>query len=450
MNNNLQKDKRSGFSMWLLIWGLGLAGQICWNMENQWFNTFVYAKIAKDPKIITGMLICSAAATTFATFFFGTWADRTGKRRTFISFGYILWGIFTIAFGLTQFISHDQYLLMAASVVLADTVMSFFGSMGNDAGFNTWTNDIMTDKNRGGIGAALATQPVLGTILGTVIGGMLVGENDNYMRLFVVMGVFVIIFGFVSLFALNKKDDVEPSVRGSFWQQFASVFNFRKFFAQKELVLVNIGVSLFFIGFNVYFAYMGNYIIYYLGYSADQMGIIEAVPLMLAMLTAVPIGILINKNKHPYLALASVVVNIIGLLILYSITEADVNPDSIFDLRIWLGIFVVGVGYVGILQTTKVWTKQLYPKDAKGQFEGIWILFFVLIPMIGGSLIGQKVVSSSNASFMDEVSGQWQYIPNGNIFIVGAAVILLSAIPFALTARLHKARIAATKEEKGM
>lgn len=450
MNNNLQKDKRSGFSMWLLIWGLGLAGQICWNMENQWFNTFVYAKIAKDPKIITGMLICSAAATTFATFFFGTWADRTGKRRTFISFGYILWGIFTIAFGLTQFISHDQYLLMAVSVVLADTVMSFFGSMGNDAGFNTWTNDIMTDKNRGGIGAALATQPVLGTILGTVIGGMLVGENDNYMRLFVVMGVFVIIFGFVSLFALNKKDDVEPSVRGSFWQQFASVFNFRKFFAQKELVLVNIGVSLFFIGFNVYFAYMGNYIIYYLGYSADQMGIIEAVPLMLAMLTAVPIGILINKNKHPYLALASVVVNIIGLLILYPITEADVNPDSIFDLRIWLGIFVVGVGYVGILQTTKVWTKQLYPKDAKGQFEGIWILFFVLIPMIGGSLIGQKVVASSNASFMDEVSGQWQYIPNGNIFIVGAAVILLSAIPFALTARLHKARIAATKEEKGM
>ena len=428
--------------MWLLIWGLGLAGQICWNMENQWFNTFVYAKIAKDPKIITGMLICSAAATTFATFFFGTWADRTGKRRTFISIGYILWGIFTIAFGLTQFISHDQYMLMAVSVVLADTVMSFFGSMGNDAGFNTWTNDIMTDKNRGGIGAALATQPVLGTILGTVIGGMLVGENDNYMRLFVVMGVFVIVFGIISLFALNKKDDVEPSVRGSFFSQFASVFNFKRFFAQKELVLVNIGVSLFFIGFNVYFAYMGNYIIYYLGYTADQMGIIEAVPLLLAMLTAIPIGILINKNKHPYLALASIVINVIGLLILFPIKAESIDVNSLFNLRIWLGIFIVGVGYVGILQTTKVWTKQLYPKDAKGQFEGIWILFFVLIPMIGGSLIGQAVVSSSNASFMDEVSGQMQYIPNGNIFIVGAAVIVLSAIPFFFTARLHKKRVA--------
>ena len=442
MNGGLQKKQRSGFSMWLLVWGLGLAGQICWNMENQWFNTFVYSKIGKDPSIITGMLICSAAATTFATFFFGTWADRTGKRRLFISAGYILWGIFTIAFGLTQFISRDLYMLMAVSVVLADTVMSFFGSMGNDAGFNTWTNDIMTDKNRGGIGAALATQPVLGTILGTVVGGLLVGENDNYMRLFVVMGVFVIVFGIISLFMLNKNDDVAPSVKGSFWRQFMSVFNFKRFFKLKALLLVHIGISVFFIGFNVYFAYMGNYIIHYLGYSADMMGIIEAVPLVLAMLTAIPIGILINKNKHPYLALASAAVNIIGLLIIFPVKPADVDVSQLFNLRVWLGIFVVGVGYVGILQTTKVWAKQLYPKDAKGQFEGIWILFFVLIPMIGGSLIGQAVVKTGGEQFLDTVSGQMQYIPNGNIFIVGAAIIALSVIPFIMTIKYHKKRTA--------
>ncbi len=437
--NTLQK-KRSGFSMWLLVWGLGLAGQICWNMENQWFNTFVYAKIGKDPSIITGMLICSAAATTFSTFFFGTWADRTGKRRTFISWGYILWGIFTIAFGLTQFISKELYLLLAVSVVLADTVMSFFGSMGNDAGYNTWMNDIMTDKNRGQIGAALATQPVLGTIIGTVVGGLLVGENDNYMLLFVVMGVFVILFGLLSMLTLNKNDDVTPNKDGGFWHQFFSVFNFKRFFKLKELVLVHVAIAVFFIGFNVYFAYIGNYLIYYLGYSADMMGIIEAVPLVLAMLTAIPIGILINKNKHPYISIAAVLINIIGLLILFPIKAADVDPTAIFNLRIWLGIFVVGVGYVGILQTTKVWAKQLYPANAKGQFEGIWILFFVLIPMIGGSLIGQAVVKTSGETFLEEASGQMQYVPNGNIFIVGAAVVLLSLIPIILTIKHHKAR----------
>ncbi len=443
MQSAATKAQRTGFRAWLLVWGLGLAGQICWNMENQWFNTFVYAKIGKDPSIITGMLICSAAATTFATFFFGTWADRTGRRRSFIAWGYILWGVFTIAFGLTQFISRELYLLMAASVVLADTVMSFFGSMGNDAGFNTWTNDIMTDRNRGQIGAALATQPVLGTILGTVVGGLLVGENDDYMRLFVVMGVFVIVFGVISLFALNKKDDVAPSVRGSFWRQFLSVFNFRKFFALKELVWVNVGVAVFFIGFNVYFAYIGNYLIYYLGYTADMMGVIEAVPLVLAMLTAIPIGVLINKNKHPIIALASIAVNIAGLLILFPVKAENVDPRQIFHPVLWLGIFVVGVGYVGILQTTKVWTKQLYPADAKGQFEGIWILFFVLIPMIGGSLIGQAVVKTGGETFVNAESGLTEYVPNGSVFIVGAAVILLSVIPFLLAARYHRQRRAA-------
>lgn len=439
--SNLQKGKASGFRMWTLVWGLGLAGQICWNMENQWFNTFVYTKIGKDPSIITGMLICSALATTFATFFFGTWADRTGKRRTFISLGYILWGIFTICFGLTEFISKDLYVLAGISVVLADTVMSFFGSMGNDAGFNTWTTDILTDNNRGQIGAALATQPVLGTILGTVVGGLLVGEDNNYMRLFITMGVFVIIFGIISFVFLNKNDDVEPSKRGSFFKQFISVFNFKEFFKLKELVWVNIAVAVFFIGFNVYFAYIGNYIIYYLGYTADMMGIIEAVPLVLSMLTAIPASYLINKNKHVPLSIFAIIINIIGLIVLAPITPDMIDNTKIFDFRLWLGIFLVGVGYVTILQTTKVWTKQLYPENSKGQFEGIWILFFVLIPMIGGSFIGEAVVKTSGEVILNELSGQTEYIPNGNIFFVGAIVILLSMLPVIMTRKYNKKRI---------
>lgn len=427
------EKKRSAFKMWLLVWGLGLAGQICWNMENQWFNTFVYSKIGKDPSIITGMLICSALATTFSTFFFGTWSDRTGKRRHLISFGYILWGIFTIAFGLTEFISKDMYVFLAVMVVLADTVMSFFGSMGNDSGFNTWTNDIMTDSNRGGIGAALATQPVLGTILGTVVGGLLVGSDDNYMRLFLVMGAFVIVFGIISFFALSPADDVEPHKDGSFWHQFMTVFNFKRFFSLRELVFVNVGVCIFFIGFNVYFAYLGNYLIHFLGYTADIMGIVEAVPLVLAMLTAIPASKFINGGKAAQVAIFGVVVNVIGTLITYFVRPSEVDPTKFFNFHVFIGILVVGIGYIALLQSTKIWAKQLYPKDAKGQFEGIWVLFFVLFPMIGGSLIGEAVVKTGGETFIDEVSGQMQYIPNQNIFLVGGLVCLLAVVPFIMT-----------------
>lgn len=100
-----KNNAKSGIGFWLLIWLLGLAGQLCWNMENQWFNTFVYAKIAKDPTIISWMLAISAAATTVSTFLFGCVSDRKGNRKTLVSVGYILWGIFTIIFGTTEFMN---------------------------------------------------------------------------------------------------------------------------------------------------------------------------------------------------------------------------------------------------------------------------------------------------------------------------------------------------------
>ncbi|MCR4798120.1 MAG: MFS transporter [Lachnospiraceae bacterium] len=426
------KEKMSGVKMWTLIWGLGLAAQICWNIENSWFNTFVYAKIGKYPEIITGMLICSAAATTFSTFFFGTWSDRIGKRKIFISAGYVLWGIFTIAFGLTEFISRDLFLFTAVSVVLADTVMSFFGSMANDAGYNAWCNDIMTDDNRGQIGASLATQPVIGTILGTVVGGMLIGSDDNYMRLFLVIGGAIILFGILSFFAMGENGSIEPSVRGSFWEQFLSVFDFRSLVKNRELFLVHVALAIFFVGFNTYFAYIGNYLIYYLGFTADQIGIIEAIPLVLAMLFSIPVSGLLNKNHHVSVAFGAVLTNFAGLMILYPVKAAQVDASAIFapsNIRLFLGIFVLGVGYIAFLQTMKVWAKQLYPADSRGQFEGIWILFFVLIPMVGGSLLGQTVVKTSGETFVNAESLQTEYIPNGNIFLVGGLFVLLSLLP---------------------
>ena len=65
-------------------------------------------------------------------------------------------------------------------------------------------------------------------------------------------------------------------------------------------------------------------------------------------------------------------------------------------------------------------------------------MFFVLLPMIGGSIIGQAVVKTGGETFMDEISGQMQYIPNQNIFLVGGLVCLLAIIPFALTLRKKK------------
>src|SRR5690606_36359901 len=149
-------------------------GQICWNIENSWFNTFVYDKIAKDPSIIAWMVGVSAIVSTLTTFLIGTWSDRIGRRKPFIAIGYICWGIFTIAFGATEFLPKNPIIVAIVFVVAADAVMSFFGSMGNDAGFSPWTTDISNPSNRGKLGGALAVMPVLATIFGAIVSGMLV------------------------------------------------------------------------------------------------------------------------------------------------------------------------------------------------------------------------------------------------------------------------------------
>ena len=440
-----KKRAGSGFYFWLLVWSLGLAGQLCWNMENQWFNTFVYTKIAKDPTIISWMVAISATATTISTFLFGCVADRRGKRRPFIAVGYILWGIFTIVFGLTEFLSGGlsgetgALVAVGFAVVAADAVMSFFGSMGNDIGYNAWINDNMNDKNRGQLGAALAVQPVLGTIVGTVAGGMLVGADNNYIRLFVVMGGIVILLGVLCLFTLKEAPELKPSVKGSFSHQFFSIFNVREYMKLKELVMVNLTLAVYFISFNVYFAHLGNYMIYYLGFTADIMGYIEGLALGLAMLATIPASGLINKGKSPMLTAVSVVISCIGLILLgFGVSPASVDPTTLWNPFLLFSIFLVGLGYVLFLQTITVWSKQLYPEDARGQFEGIRILFFVLIPMIIAPLISNPIIKKNGAVLND--FGIQEFLPNDVLFRVSSVLVLLTFIPLFFAWKHYKKR----------
>ena len=441
----MKTKKRSNLTFWLLVWGLGIAGQLCWNMENQWFNTFVYAKIAKDPTIISWMVGVSAAATTVSTFLFGCVSDRLGKRKILVAVGYILWGIFTILFGLTQFLSPGAGAALFAvgfAVVAADAVMSFFGSMGNDIGLNAWVNDHMHDGNRGQLGAALATQPIIGTIVGTVVGGMLVGSDDNYMRLFLVMGLAVIAFGIYCLAAMKDSPDLKPSRRGSFGNQFFSIFDFRAYLQNRELAWVNLALAVFFIAFNLYFTHIGNYMIYYLGFAPDMMGYIEGIALILAMLFTIPGTRLLNRGMAPGLCLAATVINSLGVATLgFFVRPESVNPVSAWNPVLLAGVFLMGLGYVVFLQSITVWSKQLYPEDARGQFEGIRILFFVLIPMVIAPLISNPIIKKSG-EFVDE-NGFTAYLPTHTLLLVGAGLVLLTIFPILKAREYRQKRTAA-------
>lgn len=453
-----QRTKQGNAGFWTLMWGLGLAGQLCWNMENQWFNTFVYAKIAKDSSIVTWMVITSALITTISTFVFGTLSDRTGSRRRFVSIGYIVWGVGTILFGCTEFIAGGSVgaagkaaAWAAVLVVLADDVMSFFGSMANDAGFNAWSNDMTNDKNRGQVGAVLAVQPVIGTIAGTVLGGLLIGANDNYQRLFWCMGLFVIGSGVCSLLFLRDAPALRPNNNGTLRNQLSQIFYFKGFLAQKELVLACVTTTLFFIPFNIYFVHMGNWMIYRMGFTPDSMGIVQGLGLVLAMLFVVPGIALINKKRIPLAAGAAVVLNLAGLwaMVLF-VQPGSVNPEQVFSLAnvpLLCAVFLVGAGYVLVTQSMTVWVKQLYPEESRGQFEGVRVLFFTLLPMFVGTLLGNLIVKNG-AGTVKNSYGITENIPTEAIYLWAAVLVVFTFVPLFFAARLYRKRVARSAEEQ--
>ena len=448
----MKEKKSSAFRFWALVWGLGIIGQLVWNIENQWFNTFVYAKIAKDPTIISWMVAISAIATTISTFVFGTMSDRKGRRKTFIGFGYILWGIFTILFGTTEFITGGKgaataklLVLAATAVVLADALMSFFGSMGNDAGFNAWLNDNMNEKNRSAIGAALATQPILGTIVGVVVGGMLIGESDNYMRLFVVEGGLAIVFGLLAFLFMKDAPTLTPNRQGSFSRQLFSGFDFKALLKRRELLWVFLVLCVYFIGFNVYYPHVGNYMIYYLGFSPDDIGIIQGIALLLGMVSVIPASMLLNRNKFAPAAALAVLLSLVGVGMLGIFGRPEnVDPNTILNWTLLIGLFFFGCGYIMFMQVTSVWMKQLFPQEAKGQFEGFRIIFFVLIPWVVSPFIANPIIKR-NGEILDQ-NGLPAYLPTHVLFLISTVLILLTFVPLVFAARHRRQRLEAAPE----
>lgn len=414
---------------WVLIWVLGMAGQICWNIENSWFNTFVYRKIAPDPAIVAWMVGVSAVVSTFCTFLIGTAGDRLGKRRPFIAWGYILWGLFTIAFGITEFLPKNPLWLAASCVVLADAVMSFFGSMGYDGAFNPWTTDISNEKNRGKVSGALAVMPVFATIFGAIVSGIIIDALD-FFAFFTIMGGLVSVMGIVCLFTLRDAPTLAPNrAEGGFWRQFFSVFDWHIVGRNRELFWVFLVMTVYFIGFNVYFPYITVYFTDNLGMDYTLTGIVQGVGLLSAAAFTIPAAKWIDRGRCAAVIAVAVAVNLFGLA-LVSFTNA--LPVLL------LGVFGAGFGYILVLQALTAWIKNLYPEEQRGQFEGVKQLFFVCVPMIAGPSLATPVINTLGVQKV--VNGVSGMIPGSSLFLISGLVTALCLLPLIPAARLERAR----------
>ena len=153
MADKSKTGKLSGRLLFNLIL-FGLIGQIAWNVENMYFNTFLYNSIYKgasqaaiDGSInvidaVSKMVAYSAITAMLTTLIMGALSDRKGSRKRFISVGYIIWGVIIAGFGIISrdnvsalFGISDAAKVLTTTVwivIVLDMVMTFVGSTAND------------------------------------------------------------------------------------------------------------------------------------------------------------------------------------------------------------------------------------------------------------------------------------------------------------------------------
>ena len=115
---------------------------------------------------------------------------------------------------------------------------------------------------------------------------------------------------------------------------------------------------------------------------------------------------------------------------------------GMYFVRSGPGVMVAGTvmmsGYMMCSAALGAEIRDCTPPDRVGHFQGIRMIFAVLLPMIVGPAIGAAVIRGSDSTYIE--LGQVKTVPTPGIFLAAAAVLLLCFIPvLALKKRENRA-----------
>jgi MFS family permease len=362
----------------------------------------------------------SAITATLTTLLMGTLSDRSrsrwGRRRPFILFGYMLWGLSTILFPTVAYIKTINIAIVM--VVVADSLMTFFGSTANDAAFNAWTTDIASSDQRGRVEGVLNLSVFLAQIVAMVAAGILI-DKVGYFIFFYSLGAIVLLTGLVAGSLLKETQlHIDGSKQTSFWKEFADLFDLNTFRQNRELFILLLFIMVTSIGMQVSFPYLIVYLENYIGITKSEFSIIGGAVMVGSAIVAIPFGILADKwNKHLMIAIATIVSSLGGILLSLA--------RSISMLA--LTGFLWQAFSVAISVASVAWLKDLLPEKNRGKFLGIRMIFWIAIPMVLGPWIGSMLIR--NFGTPTTLNGQMGFIPVPVIFQVGSLISLLALIP---------------------
>ena len=438
--------------LWIGMLMCSFIGGLAWNVENMYFNTFLWNEVYEGTVGVTSltytdavniMVTFSAIVAVVTTFIMGTLSEKMKNRKAFISFGYIAWGIITALFG---FITKDNVanifglsdgvkivIATAWVVVVMDMIMTFMGSTSNDSAFQAWVTDVTTPETTQTVETAFTFVGFIAMAVIMVVGSMAQGGAIPYSAFFIGLGIVVTIAGIVALFVVDnpkkledaKKDASAPKT--SYWADLFYGFRPNVIKENSKLYLILVATGIFNCAFQVFFPYL-------LTYFGEV--VIKANEELFA---AMPVSLIVVGAA----AVITLVAGIIGLLKVYNKSKAAAFIPSVISLIVGLLVMffaktnlylmLIGaaftlIGYIVIMIQFGANVRDSIPQDKVGLFQGVRMIFFVLIPMVVGPTLGNIATKNSTVTITD-VSGAESMLPTEMMFLYAAIVAVFIFVP---------------------
>ena len=447
--------------LWIGMLMCSFIGGLAWNVENMYFNTFLWNEVYEGSVGVTSltytdavniMVTFSAIVAVVTTFIMGTLSEKMKNRKAFISFGYIAWGIITALFG---FITKDNVasifglsdgvkivITTAWVVVIMDMIMTFMGSTSNDSAFQAWVTDVTTPETTQTVETAFTFVGFIAMAVIMVVGSLAQGGVIPYSAFFIGLGVLVTIAGIVALFVVDnpkkledaKKDENAPKT--SYWADLFYGFRPSVIKENSKLYLILVATGIFNCAFQVFFPYLLTYFSEVV-IKANE-ALVDAMPISLIVVAAVSVislvaGIVVllkiyNKSKAAAF-IPSVISLIVGLLVMFF-----AKTNLYFML---IGAAFTLIGYIVIMIQFGANVRDCIPPDKVGLFQGVRMIFFVLIPMVVGPTLGNIATKNSTVVITD-VSGAESMLPTEMMFLYAAIVAVFIFIPLFAYLKMDK------------
>lgn len=429
----IKKSIPLGAKIWAAIIIFGFMGQIAWAVENTYFSTYIQQRITADSWATSATVIFSAIFATIASILGGALSDRIGRRRPFICWGYFVWGLLTMAFALfgDQAYVGDAQLITSVVIIFVamDSLMSFVGSMANDAAYSAWLTDVTDVTNRSFVDIIVGLFPLLAMVV-ILVGFSGMANSGHWSLFFLILGGVPALSGLVGLLFFRDSPKLKPSKDGTYLKQVAFGFKWETIKNNKMIYVCFLAIFFSSLAMQTWMPYMISIII-------DTLQIDYVMPILIVILASALLSVVAGKLMDKYgkekFYYPVVIIEALGGLIAYLTKFVQGQPGPTTAFLVVGGTMIMG-GSLMIGGLFMASTRDYTPEGRAGSFMGIKMIICIMLPMVIGSFIDPIIIKTTalipSAEFIQlhpTYSGSYLY-PH-ELFLWAGIIAFLVLIP---------------------